>query len=79
MRNIRHSSIVVCGIVTKCLKNYYDELIKEKSLKKAAKIVGNIDEKYLQEIIQPRLKDIDSQIREKSFDILSDTLIIFSE
>lgn len=39
---------MICGFVIKCLKIYYDELAKEKSMKKATKIVGSIDDKYLQ-------------------------------
>ena len=46
-------------------------------MKKAAKIVGTVDEKYLEQFIKPRLKDIDGQIREKSFEILGDTLMAF--
>lgn len=41
----------------------YDGLIEKKSSKKAGKLLNVIELNFLQEMIKPRLKDIDSQIR----------------
>ncbi len=56
-------------LIMKRSKNFYDELINSKSSRKASKLLSLIDEGYLEQIIRPRLKDIDIKIREKAFEI----------
>lgn len=79
MRNIRHCSVVLAGLVMRRVKLYYEELVKEKSSKKSGKILNMLDHKYLEEIIKPRLKDIDQLIREKCFEIAGELLMSMEE